>query len=162
MLYGSGFLSEFKYIKRDKAILFVPLEDGRVTNFFTGAWLERYALELVRSTVKKHLPGQAQSEILLGTRVLLPDGGDAEFDILVGLTTGKILWVECKTGEWQNYVKRFQSLNKRFVQLPSEQVALVLLDDLTGEQKASASALTAMTVLHLAELSDWIGQAIRA
>jgi hypothetical protein len=156
MLHGSGFLSEFKYIKRDKVILFVPVEDGRIINFFTGAWLERYALELVKATAKELLPGQTEPEAMLGTQAVLPDGGDAEFDILVGLNNGKVLWIECKTGEWQNYVMRFQSLNKRFVQLPASQAALVLLQELTGEQKASASVLTAMTVLHLSELAGWL------
>src|SRR6266404_4359166 len=47
MLHASGFLSEFRYVS-DRFMLFVTLDDGRVSNFFTGAWMERWALQLAR------------------------------------------------------------------------------------------------------------------
>jgi len=34
------------------------------------------------------------------------------------------------------------------------------LDALTQSEKASASALTSMTVLHLTELTDWLNEAV--
>jgi hypothetical protein len=160
MLHASAFLSEFKYVKRNQTVLFIPLDDGRVYNFFTGGWMERYTLHLVKQAVERSPGTWSDEQALPGAQVLLPDGTDAELDLLVGLSGGRVLWLECKTGDWQTYVTRFQSLNKRFIHLPPEQAALVLLDRLTAEQKASASALTAMTVLHLTELSDWLAKAV--
>jgi hypothetical protein len=53
MLHSSGFLSDFKDLKPDRCIFFVPLEDGRMNNFFTGGGMERYMRQLVQQTVQR-------------------------------------------------------------------------------------------------------------
>lgn len=157
-LQDSGF-ARCKYVKNNQVILFEPLDDGRVKNFFTGAWLERYVLQVVKRILAERLGIYNDDQAFIGTKVLLPDGTHAEFDILVGLTEGKVLWIECKTGEWRDYIKRFQTLNKQFIKLPSEQIGLVLLEELSPEGKDSAGELADMTVLHLAELLPWLNKA---
>lgn len=158
-LLSNGFLSDYRYVKRDSAILFVPVEDGRVKNFFTGAWLERYVLQLIKRLAKDHIAGSLEDQVWTGVEVSLPNGTDAEFDILVSLAGGKVLWIECKTGRWQTYIERYRDLSERLVRLPPSQAALVLLQ-ISDEGKASASALTQMTVLNLKELPAWLAKAI--
>jgi hypothetical protein len=52
-LHSSGLLSGFKDLKPDRCIFFVPFEDGRVNNFFTGGWTERYMRQLVKQIVHR-------------------------------------------------------------------------------------------------------------
>lgn len=118
-LHDCGFLSEFRYVKHDECLLFVPLEDGRVQNFFTGGWLERYVWQVVRRELRPVSAAWGEQQALLGVRATLPDGGDAEFDLLAALDEKQVLWLECKTGEWQNYITRFKTLNGRTLRLAS-------------------------------------------
>ncbi len=160
MLHRSGFLTQFKNVKRDKVILFDPLQDGRVTNFLEGGWLERYVWQVVKKTVEEAAGEWHDEQALFGVEVVLPDDTETEFDILLSLGPEKVLWIECKTGGWRTYVKHFWTINKQYLQLPATQAALVLLDHLTAEEQDSASALTSMTVLHLTEFSGWLTAAV--
>lgn len=102
MLLRSGFLAEFRYVKPSQIILFRPLEDGRVTAFLTGGWMERYVLQLVRVAVKRMTGMWNDAQALRGAQLILPNGRDMELDLLVGLFRGAVLWFECKTRTWQN------------------------------------------------------------
>jgi hypothetical protein len=162
MLSDCSFLSEFKYIKANKTILFRPLEDGRVTNFFTGGWLERYSLQVIRRTYRQVMRTWNDSQVLHGAKLMTPDEMDMEFDLILGTHKKQIYWFECKTGSFQNYVTRLRDINQRFLQLSASQASLVLLDNLSDEDKASATALSGLTVLHISELADWFSAALQA
>lgn len=66
-------------------------------------------------------------------------------------TADKVLWVECKTGDWQSYVKHFRTINAQFLHLPPTQAVLVLLGEVDEIDKASNGELTSMTVLDMVE-----------
>lgn len=167
-LKASGFFTEFTFFsrgpshdpERKPAILFDPLSDPRVKYFFEGGWLERYAFQVVKQGVQKRTGTWREQQFAKGVRVEFPDGGKGEFDTLVGLPGDKLLWLECKTGRWQDYIERFQFLNKRFLKIPREQTALVLVRQLDEEEKASASELTDMTVIHFSDLNTWLNRAL--
>ena len=159
-LHGCGFLSAFKYVKRNlkyhpnqkPGMRFAPLQEKQVSRFFKGGWLERYVEQVVRGVAQDAFGKQIAVPILREVQVVLPTGCDAEFDLLAGLPENQILWLESKTGEWRQYVTRFQELNKRFLKLPQSDVALVVAERLTEEDKASGSTLSGMTLIHLTEL----------
>jgi hypothetical protein len=157
MLHGCSFLSEFKYIRSKKSAVFVPLSDGRVQNFFTGGWLERYVLHNVSEIYQTTYGRPLTSDLILhGGTARLPDGRNTEFDLLFSLPDQRVIWLECKTGKWQNYTARFKEINQNFMQLPPEQAALVLLDAIDAANKASATELTGMTVMGLQEMKEWL------
>jgi hypothetical protein len=156
MLHKGGFLAGFLNVKHNKTILFEPVGDGRVTTFLSGGWLERYAFQVVRTAVTGALGSWHDSQALLDAVVVLPNGTETELDILVALPPGRVLWLECKSGGWQSYVKQFNAINGQHLKLPPEQAALVLADRLNPTERASAAALTSMTVLHLTEVPDWL------
>jgi hypothetical protein len=166
-LLGSGFFVAFKYFKRGirsdpdqkPVVLFDPLDDPRVRSFFTGAWLERYVFQVIRAEVCKAQGVWDDKQLERGVRVELPNGRDAEFDVLVGLPRGGMLWIECKSGEWQSSIPRLRDLGRR-LGLPAERSLLVVVDPLTPEQVASANTLTGMSVVQLGELRQWIKRAI--
>lgn len=175
MLHDCAFLSEFKYLKREKGVLFVPLEDGRVTNFFTGNWFERYIFQIVRQEVERCTAHWHEEQALVGAQVTWPDGSDGEIDILLTLPQSgvgnpkpetrnakceAVLWIECKTGRWQDYVARYRDINRKFMKLPPDRAALVLLDDLTPADKSSATTLSGMTVMSPEELKGFVERAV--
>jgi hypothetical protein len=158
MLLDHGFLADSEYIRNTQRRLlrFVPQSHGQVINFFTGGWLERYVLQTVRERVRVHFGQDAEPRFLLNPQVLLPDGSDFEFDILVGIP-GSILWFECKTGNWQEYVTRYGRINEKYMKDELCVPTLVLLDPLRPEHKQSASALAGgMRVINLSELESYL------
>ena len=165
-LLGSGFFTTFRYFKRGvrsdedrkPVVLFDPLEDARVRYFFSGGWLERYVFQIVRNEICKVYGTWEVEHFQKGVRVELPNGRDAEFDVLVGLPRNELLWSECKSGEWQSSIPRLRDLGKRFLGLSSMRALLVVVGPLTAEQQASADALTGMSVVTIAGLRGWINQ----
>jgi len=126
-LLGSGFFTTFRYFKRGvrsdqnrkPVVLFDPLEDARVRYFFSGGWLERYVFQIVRNQICETHGTWENEHFQKGVRVELPNGRDAEFDVLVGLPRNEMLWIECKSGEWQSSIPRLRDLGKRFLGLSS-------------------------------------------
>ncbi|MGB3220961.1 MAG: hypothetical protein WBD79_26465 [Anaerolineae bacterium] len=159
MLHSSGFLSTFEYLRKRESLLFDPQEDGHVQNFLTGGWLERYVAQLARHAVEKQTGAWHEEQVLRGAQLTLPDQSQAEFDLLLGLAD-KVLWIECKTGDWQTYARHFKTINEQFLHLPASQTALVLIDKLDAVDQASNGELTSMTVLDMVEFADWLSRTI--
>ncbi|MBK9095411.1 MAG: hypothetical protein IPM84_22175 [Anaerolineae bacterium] len=128
-------------------------------NFLTGGWLERYVLQVTRQVVEKRTGAWHYEQALSCAHLTLPDQSEAEFDMLLG-TADKVFWVECKTGDWQSYVKHFRTINAQFLHLPPTQAVLVLLGEVDEIDKASNGELTSMTVLDMLEFGDWLNRAI--
>jgi hypothetical protein len=160
-LHGCGFFTSFRYFKRNvhkptqkPGIRFSTLQDARVNRFFRGGWLERYVEQVAREVAQTAFGAKLAIPILREVQVVLPTGADAEFDLLAGLPGGQVMWLESKTGEWRPYVPRFQELNKRFLKLPSGAAALVVVEKLSEDEKASISALSGMHLIRLTELRE--------
>lgn len=167
-LKASGFFTEFRYFSRGHSrdpqntptILFDPLSDGRVRYFFVGGWLERYVFQVVKQHVQQSTGSWCDEQFVKGVEIEFPNGGKGEFDVLVALPEDRMLWLECKTGKWQDYIKRFQSINRNFLKIPREDSALVLVQTLDPTEKDSASELTGMTVINLMDLAKWLTTAL--
>jgi len=158
MLHSNGFLSQYHYQKSTRQVVFDPQPDGRVTNFFTGGWLERYVLLTAVRHAELRLPQSLHPLTRTQVTVELPDSQITELDVLIGLPD-RVLWLECKTGDWQDHARKFDRV-ARHLSIPQSHSALVLLDPLSDSQKQSASALSRMTVLNPEELEEFIEQAL--
>ena len=159
-LFNNGFLKRYHYTRGTRTLVFEPQMDGRVINFFTGDWLERYVLLTTLERIKTLLPEGVCPEALTKAVVVLPDGQETELDILLGLPE-RVLWLECKTGDWQEHAVRFGRIARQ-LQIPPQQAALVLLESLTAEQKRNASVLSGMSAINPEELEDFIATALGA
>ena len=156
----NSFLEEFRYIRNEGCVLFKPLGDGRVQNFFTGLWLERYAYSRVQRVYTRLLGDWQAEKVLLGPNVSLPGGSSAELDLLAGAANGQVIWLECKTGPWQNYVTRFKDINTKYLHQPPELAALVLLEEIPESARLSTSELSTLSAIHLPGLDAWLERAI--
>jgi hypothetical protein len=159
MLHDCGFLSAFRFTRNDSHVQFEPMDDPRVTNFLTGGWLEHYAFHLARNIIQNKVGGWSDDQALCGVEIQLPDGSSTEFDMLIGLPADVVLWVECKTGEWGDYIKHFQTMNNQYLHLPQTQSVLVLASELADDSRLSVGELAAMSVVHLSDLGNWFSAA---
>ncbi len=161
-----GFFSEFRFFSKgthhdpQPVILFDPTADHRIRAFFEGGWLERHVLQVLKREAQQATGLWCDEQFAKGIHVEYPDGTKGEIDSLVSMPPDRLLWLECKSGKWQNYIKHFQSINRKFLRIPKEQSALVLVQQLDEAEKASASELTGMTVIHFSELREWLKTAI--
>jgi len=159
LLHDYGFLSRYHYSRDTRTLFFDPQDDGRVTNFFTGDWLERYVLLTALERAETLLPEGMEPIVLTKAVVSLPDGQETELDILLGLPD-RVLWLECKTGEdWQGHATKFGRIAGQ-LNIPPQRAALVLLEPLNPTQKQAASALSGMTVINPEELEEFIEAAL--
>lgn len=154
-LRRNGFLKEFRYIKPTRTLLFVPQPDGRVANFITGNWLERYVVITVTEHLRKLYPGQTV-EVLTNPRVTLPDGTDFELDVLIACDAA-VLWFECKTGkDYPAYLAKYGLVAKKVMQIGRNQAAMILLEKLTEREKSNNSQLAGMSVLNLKDVQRFL------
>lgn len=159
-LARNGFLKRFTYSKRQRMMYIEPQDDGRVVNFFTGNWLERFislrSVELLEALV----PDPSHVDVLINPVVRLPNGTEAELDLLISCGT-TVLWIECKTGsDYSAYVSRYRSLARSSMRMDARHAALVLLQSLTDEEKRNNGHLAGMSVLNLPDLEGFLRDAL--
>jgi len=154
-LRRNGFLKEFRYVRATRTILFDPQTDGRIANFITGNWLERYIVITVSQHLRKLFPGRTV-EVLTNPRVTLPDGSDFELDVLIACDS-IVLWFECKTGkDYSAYLAKYGVVAKKVMQLGSKNAAMILLEELTDSEKSNNSQLAGMSVLNLKDVQRFL------
>lgn len=130
MLSSYAFLSSYKYNKYTKTIYATPQRVGRVINFFTGGWFERYIYLRILSLLSQN---GLEFTCLLNPQITFPNGDDFELDLLF-LIDDQPLWVECKTGDYQAYITKYSD-TRRLLSIPKSRAILVILDipnDLTA------------------------------
>lgn len=160
LLHGCAFLSQARYFRNERLIRFSVNRDGRVQNLLSGGWLERYVLNLVKRSVGGGAWRDEQAAV--GVKIRLPDGTDGELDVLASLPGSGVLWIECKTGEWQSAVERFKAIQAKLgPRLPGHR-ALVLLHAPEPELRGSVAALSGLRVLPLGEVPAWLQEVATA
>ncbi|WP_299756755.1 hypothetical protein [uncultured Chloroflexus sp.] len=130
MMHSYAFLSSYKYNKLTKTIYATPQRVGKVINFFTGGWFERYIYLKIRSLLSQHgLPFTC----VINPKITFPNGDDFELDLFF-LVENQPLWIECKTGDYQGYIAKYADMRKKLLSIPASRAILVILaipNDLT-------------------------------
>lgn len=130
MLSSYAFLSSYKYNKFTKTIYAAPQRVGKVINFFTGGWFERYIYLRILSLLSQN---RLEFTCLLNPQITFSNGDDFELDLLF-LIDGQPLWVECKTGDYQVYIAKYSDA-RRLLSIPKSRAILIILgipNDLTA------------------------------
>ncbi|MBC7251281.1 MAG: hypothetical protein H5T62_13460 [Anaerolineae bacterium] len=130
-LHQYAFLSSYRYNRYSKTIYAAPQRIGKVINFFTGGWFERFVFLKVASLLSQHGLSYVH---LLNPQISLPSGDDFELD-LVYLIEDEPLWLECKTGDYQAYVAKYADVRPTLA-VPRDRSILVVLgisDELTSQ-----------------------------
>lgn len=131
MLYSLAFLSSYKYNKSTKTIYATPQRVGKVINFFTGGWFERYVyLKIAGLFTRFGIPFSC----LLNPQITFANGDDFELDLMF-LVEDEPLWIECKTGDFQCYITKYSDVRKQ-LWVPKSRAILAILglaDRLTSD-----------------------------
>lgn len=149
-LYGCGVLSHFRYLRGQRRIVFVVQKDGPLVNFITGGWLERYVLRQAVVALERGLGERvwALNNIVIG----LPDGAEAELDILVG-SRQSVWWIECTTSQdFKDKFKHYRHLREDCLKLRGKRSLLVVTQKLTEKDVAMAAGSAGMTLVRVTDL----------
>ena len=151
----SKYKSSNPYNRRNRTIAAAPQRNGKVVNFFTGGWLERFVyrqicnlMEIVKVPYHAVVNPQISSE-----------NGDAnELDILF-LVNKQPLWIECKTNNYQDHIQKYADLRRR-MNIPRDQAMLVVLG-LDEKLAADLTDIWGLTVLNEKNFMEHIARVLR-
>ncbi|MCH2100562.1 MAG: hypothetical protein MK209_01370 [Planctomycetes bacterium] len=154
LLYRHGMLKDFYYHRSPKKQLrVIPNKDGEIQQFLTGGWLEIYVVWLLSRRLRARM-SPAKYQVMFNVKGTLPDGREFESDLMACID-GRLLWLECKTGQWQDYSARFRGLVKTFG-TDRAGAGLVLIKSPDGSTRNRATDMLDMTLLSLEEVGNFV------
>lgn len=122
MASKAGLLPNYKYLKSPQYRLFCEAPVSPVAiNFFTGQWLELFALQTVREAEAAF---GVDTHPVAGVHVELPNGDQFELD-LVFTVDGRLVWVEAKTtDDFAGLLPKYKAISQSLCR--SERDAILL------------------------------------
>ncbi len=154
----AGLLPNYRY---SKSPLYRLSSDAPVSpiaiNFFTGQWLEFFALKVIRNV-------ELQCEVnlwpLSQVHVLLPNGDQFELD-LVFTVNGKLVWVEAKTtDDFERLLPKYKAISELICE--SSAHAILLWLNYIGDNVllSTRGAIARMTLCGLDEFSNYVNKLV--
>lgn len=156
-LHDLALLTSYTYHRSPRFVLHATTSSAPMAqNFFSGGWLERY----VRSCVHR-VAGQlgTQAAVLANAQVVLPNGRDFEFDLLVRVGE-TVFWCEAKSATYQEHAEKYTKL-ARMLGFPPERAILVLAEAKV-QNLSLLSRLWGLTVVDLDSLCATLAAAFAA
>lgn len=140
--YSHTLFAKYFYKKQEKVIHLSLQRATAIKHFFSGGWLEWFALGKVLEEAAKK--GSAY-QFSCGRNVKIEFGNEDKHELdIVFLTRGKRpVLIECKSGEFRRDIEKYVRLKKRF-ELPSENF-LILVADLAAPQATALSSMYELT-----------------
>ncbi|MFK5955570.1 MAG: hypothetical protein QM477_03895 [Planctomycetota bacterium] len=154
LLHRHGMLKDFYYHRSPKRQLrVIPTKDGQIGQFLTGGWLEIYVFAVLAKRLRASMEPD-KFQLLANVKGMLEDGREFEADLMAAVGD-KFFWLECKTGNWQDYSARFRGLVKIFG-VERTSAGLLLIRPPDSATRKRATDMLDMTLLSLAEVDDFI------
>jgi len=154
LLHRHGMLKDFYYHRSPKRQLrVIPTKDGQIGQFLTGGWLEIYVFAALAKRLSASM-SEDKFQLLANVKGMLEDGREFEADLMAAVGD-KFFWLECKTGNWQDYSARFRGLVKIFG-VERTSAGLLLIRPPDSATRKRATDMLDMTLLSLAEVDDFI------
>ncbi|MHA1792530.1 MAG: Card1-like endonuclease domain-containing protein [Promethearchaeota archaeon] len=121
-LHDVAFLKSYLYHKTNKIIHCTPQRYGKVINFFTGGWFERFVFIKIEELL---ISNDLEFQKAINLKITMRNGNDFELDLFF-LINNKPLWVECKTSDYQNYIKKYSDVRSQ-LGVPKNRSFLIIL-----------------------------------
>lgn len=150
LLYKYALLKTYHYDKTNKIIYAMPSDLGHIKNFLTGGWLERYCYKQIKKHLHQH---KIAYEIFTNIEIVLKNKEEFELDIVV-FAAEKVLWIECKTKDYQAYIAKYSQMRNLF-SLDKQDVILII-PELEPESAQELSALFNITLANQQNFLDFI------
>jgi len=114
-LHQSALLEEYNYTKSPTYLIKAkPSNQGLVQSFFSGEWYERYIIimiEKILSSLNIKYNTRTAYSIFNNISIRMSNGNQAELDIVVFIEED-LYWIECKSGNYQFHVAKYNSMIK--------------------------------------------------
>ena len=161
-LHDIAFLEQYKYFRSPTYLIKAKTTTlPRAQAFFAGQWLERFTLQKLKNAhkiVQAELGNSVHLDYLINPQVILPNGDDFELDI-IALIGGLPIWIEAKSGDYQQHVQKYSQL-ARIMGLDFRH-SIMMLTDVVDDRCEALSSLFSMTVLNLNTIEAFITQTLR-
>lgn len=125
ILMENALLENFYHNVTRGYVLAKMSENPAVVNFITGHWLEVYVFSVLEKMLESYRRQYSCEFETYGNLLLdLPDGNKRELDILCFINA-QPLWIECKTGFFQNSLAKYKNFSSRY-HIPVQNCLLVI------------------------------------
>jgi hypothetical protein len=138
------------YNKDNKTISAAPIRTGKVSNFFTGNWLERYVFNKTYNFLNSL---NLDFQYILNPQIEWDSGGLNELD-MVFMINGVAFWIECKTNNFQDHIVKYREIMKKLA-LPQHRTMLVMLG-LSDGYCSKLTSIHGITFLNERSFLDYI------
>lgn len=146
-LYGHTLFARYSYKQQTQALGLGIQPANAVREFFTGGWLEWYALTTLLSLCLQH--GREYS-CARGTVITGQNGESRELDVAALLGGRTLLVIECKTGEFRSEIEKYVKLRQR---LGIDRSQFIICNpELSDEQANGLGTMYGLTFVNLASL----------
>lgn len=151
--YSHTLFSRYSYQKQDKLIHLKLQSASPIRQFFSGEWLEWYALGQILKEAKQR--GKTYSfSCARSLEIRFANEDLHELDVVFLPAGRQPLVIECKTGEYRRDLDKYLTLRKR-LNIPAENFIL-LVTDIDEAQAKAFSSMYELTFLTLPMLPEHI------
>lgn len=153
--YSHTLFANYRYLKQDKIANLKLQTAAPVRQFFTGGWLEWFALSMIVQTVQQK---NMRFSVARGAKIRFQNGDLHELDVLLYTPNNAPLVIECKTGEYRRDLDKYLNLRKR-LNIPASHFVLLVLD-IDDAQAKSLSSMYDLTFVTLKTLQAHIEKVV--
>lgn len=146
-LYDYAFVSRYQYQKIEKIVRLGLQTAPQIRSFFSGEWLEWFALVQVLEAAQAH---GKQISCARNLSVQFPNEDIHELDVFALLPGWGPLCIECKSGEFRPYIDKYATLKKRLGLQPSQ--FIICVAGLPDEQAMGLSSMYELSFVSQAGL----------
>ena len=146
-LYGHTLFARYSF-KKQTQILGLGIQPAQtVRAFFTGGWLEWYALTTLLALCVQH---GREFSCARGSKISPQHSEARELDVAALISGRTLLVIECKTGEFRSEIDKYVQLRKR---LGIDRTQFIICNpELTDEQAAGLGTMYGLTFANLKSL----------
>lgn len=151
-LYDYAFVAKYFYNSNEKKIIFHLHFASKIVSFFNGEWLEWFAfMKIIDLCQKKKWSYSCTRNMTIN----FESNNQYEIDVFF-LINEKPLFIECKSGEYREYIDKYSKLRKKLFIDKSRYLFLILETD--SNKTEGLSTMFDMTFLNQDKLVDYVSK----
>ncbi len=140
--YSHTLFAKYFYSKQEKVIRLNLQKAAKIKHFFSGGWLEWFALGKMLTEAKQR--GKAYGfSCARNMKIQFSNEDLHELDVVFQPVGQLPLVIECKSGEFRKDIEKYVRLKKR-LNLPADRF-IILVTDLDDSQSAALSSMYELT-----------------
>jgi stress response protein SCP2 len=152
-LYDYSFVARYSYHTQKNLITLHLQSATRIVQFFNGEWLEWYAfMKIVDYCHARQLDFSCTRNMRIDTIT-----GRYEIDIFF-LINGTPLFIECKSGEYRQFIDKYCKLRKQLA--IDKPYFLFLVADMNDIKTKGLTAMFDITFINVYQLTDYLAKIV--